>query len=45
MQTVWCAQRLNDRAEVNGALNRLRSAFPEKFEDLVRDRPWMRRLV
>ncbi len=45
MQIVWCAQRLNDRAEVNGALNRLRNGFPEKFEELVRDRPWMRRLV
>lgn len=45
MQVIWCAQKLNDRSEVNWALSRLRSGFPEKFEDMVRDRPWLRRLL
>jgi Glycosyltransferase 61 len=45
MQIIWCAQKLNDRAEVNWALNRLRNGFPDKYNDLVRDRPWLRRLV
>jgi hypothetical protein len=45
MQVVWCAQKLNDQDEVNWALNRLKRGFPEKFEDMVRDRPWLRRMV
>lgn len=45
MQVIWCAQKLEDRAQVNWALTRLRQGFPEKFEDMVRDRPWLRRLV
>ena len=45
MQIIWCAQKLGDRIEVNAALARLRSGFPEKYEDMVRDRPWLRKLV
>lgn len=45
MQIIWCAQKLSERGEINLALNRLRNGFPEKFEEMVRDRPWLRRMV
>ncbi len=45
MQIVWCAQKMNNKAEVNSALNCLRSGFPDKYADMVRDRPWLQRLV
>lgn len=45
MQIIWCAQKLSDRGEINLALTRLRNGFPEKFEEMVRDRPWLRRMV
>ncbi len=45
MKIVWAAHKLNDRTEVNLALNRLRQDFPEKFDSMLRDQPWLRRLV
>jgi hypothetical protein len=45
MQIVWCAQKLEDRGETYSALSDLRQSFPERFEDMVRDRPWLRSLA
>lgn len=45
MQIIWCAQKLEDRAEIGAALGMLRRDFPSKYEDFVQGKPWMRRLV
>lgn len=45
LQIIWCAHSLDQRGEMAAALGRLRAGFPQRYEDLVRDRPWMRRLV
>ncbi len=45
MQIIWCAQKLSDRGEINLALYRLRHGFPAKFEEMLRERPRLRRMA
>lgn len=42
LQVVWCAHKLGDPAELSAALAALRRAFPERYDDLVQDRPFLR---
>ena len=45
LQIVWGAQKQADRGALLYGLDRLRKLFPQKYEELVKDRPWMRRLA
>lgn len=45
MQVVWRAQRLDDRATMSWALERLGTLFPDRHAEMLRQSPWMARLA
>jgi hypothetical protein len=45
VQIVWCARKARSSESVRWALDELRARFPDRHDDLVRNRDWLRQIA